>query len=276
MKQIAAIFLLIVPFWLSGQTYNSLPSDESVFYAQTKQVNQFFRRFNGEEDVTGNRIYSGDSSIRDPKLRKKYLPILFDNSNSGISTDMKELFINQVLNKKTPVYLNFHGNNWFAEVTATFTYNKTKINIILYLKLEHQNLGYKWVFSNVYSDEFNKYFRHVGDTTNNKLFLHALSHEIDFMNINKIFRDEEQIDYYLEKQYVPDQLSLFVAEVKRGNLKFESVNNVKFHFFQIPNWYFEVTYFNRNEANSGWLISNLLRVNEKDKKELIRNYTHED
>ena len=275
MKQTVIIFLLILPFWMTGQTYNSLPVDESVFYAQTKQVNQFFRRFNGEEDVKGNRVYNGDSSVRDPKLRKKYIPMLFDNTSTAISSDMKDLFINQVLNKKNPFYLNFHGNSWFAEVNATFTYNKTKINIILYLKLERQNLGYKWVFSNIYSDEFTKYFKHVGDTTNNKLFIHPLSHEIDFMNINKIFRDAEQIDYYLERNYVPDQLALFVEEVKHGNLKFESVNNVKFHFFQVPNWYFEVTYFNRNDPNSGWLISNLLWVKDNEKKELIRNYTHE-
>jgi len=53
------------------------------------------------------------------------------------------------------------------------------------------------------------------------------------------------------------------------------VNNVKFHFFQVPGWYFELVYFNRNDRNSGWLISNLLRVNEKEKRELIRNYTYE-
>jgi len=276
MKKIVVFLILFVPFWLTGQTYNSLPVDESVFYAQTKQVNQFFRRFNGEEDVKGNRMYNGDSTVRDPKMRKKYMPILFDNSSSIISPDMKELFINQVLNKKNPFYLDFHGNSWFAEVTASFIYNRAKVNVIIYLKLEQQNLGYKWVFSNVFFDEFTKYFKHVGDTTNNKLFLHPLSHEIDFMNINKIFRDEEYIDYYLDSKYIPDHLALFVAEVKRGNLKFESVNNVKFHFFQVPNWYFEVTYFNRNEANSGWLISNLLRINEHEKKELIRNYTHED
>ena len=275
MKKFAAIFLIMFPFWLTGQTYNSLPVDESIFYAQTKQVNQFFRRFNGEEDVKGNKIYSGDSTVRDPKLRKKYIPILFDNNNSGISRDMKELFINQVLNKKSPAYLNFHGNNWFAEVSATFTYNKVKANVILYLKLVEQNQGYKWVFSNIYFDEFNKYFKHLGDTTNIKLFLHPLSHEIDFMNMNKVFRDQENIDYYLESRYVPDHLALFVTEVKRGNLKFEGVNSVKFHFFQIPNWYFEVTYFNRNEANSGWLISNLLWITQNEKKELIRNYTHE-
>jgi hypothetical protein len=264
-----------MPFWSEAQTYNSLPVDESIFYAQTKQVNQFFRRFNGEEDVKGNKIYSGDSTVRDPKLRKKYIPILFDNNNSGISRDMKELFINQVLNKKSPAYLDFHGNNWFAEVSATFTYNKVKANVILYLKLVEQNQGYKWVFSNIYFDEFNKYFKHLGDTTNIKLFLHPLSHEIDFMNMNKVFRDQENIDYYLESRYVPDHLAMFVTEVKRGNLKFEGVNSVKFHFFQIPNWYFEVTYFNRNEANSGWLISNLLWITQNEKKELIRNYTHE-
>jgi hypothetical protein len=143
------------------------------------------------------------------------------------------------------------------------------------MKLEKQNLGYKWVFSNVYFDKFAKIFNHAGDTTNNKLILHPLSHEVDFMNINKVFRDEENIDYYLENRYVPDQLALFVDEVKSGNLKFESVNNVKFHFFQVPNWYFEVIYFNRNEMNSGWLISNLLHVTDIEKKELIRNYTHE-
>jgi hypothetical protein len=275
MKQLTVILFLIVPSLVIGQTYNTFSGDESIFYAQTKQVNQFFRRFNGEEDVQGNRMYSGDSTVRDPKMRKKYLPILFDKTSSAVSSDMKELFINQALNKKNPVYLEFHGKNWFAEVTASFDYKKEKVNIIIYLKLEKQSLGYKWVFSNVYFDKFAKMFEHVGDTTNNKLILHPLSHEIDFMNINKIFRDEENLDYYLESHYVPDQLALFVEEVKSGNLKFESVNNVKFHFFQVPNWYFEVTYFNRNEANSGWLISNLLRVSESEKKELIRNYTHE-
>jgi hypothetical protein len=275
MKQLAAILFLIIPFLLTGQTYNSYTGDESVFYAQTKQVNQFFRRFNGEEDVKGNRLYSGDSTVRDPKMRKKFLPILFDNSNSAVSSDMKDLFINQVLNKKNPFYLDFHGKNWYAELNASFFYKKEKVNIIIYMKLERQDLGYKWVFSNVYFNKFAQIFSHIGDTTNNKLIIHPLSHEVDFMNINKVFRDEENIDYYLENHYIPDQLALFVEEVKDGNLKFESVDNVKFHFFQVQNWYFEVTYFNRNEMNSGWLISSLLRVSESEKKELIRNYTHE-
>jgi len=68
--------------------------------------------------------------------------------------------------------------------------------------------------------------------------------------------------------------ALFVMEMKTGNLNFVSVNNVKFHVFQVPNWYFEISYFNRNDMNSGWLISNMLRLNDKEKKDLMRHYTH--
>jgi len=38
---------------------------------------------------------------------------------------------------------------------------------------------------------FNELFSHVGDTTNLKLFLHPLSHEVDFMNIHKVFEEPE-------------------------------------------------------------------------------------
>src|SRR5688572_23807959 len=43
--------------------------DESRLYAESKQVNQFFRRFNGEEDEKGNRYYPGDKQYRGDKLR---------------------------------------------------------------------------------------------------------------------------------------------------------------------------------------------------------------
>ena len=100
-----------------------------------------------------------------------------------------------------------------------------------------------------------------------------MSHELDFMNLHKIFREPGNMDYYLEREYQPDMLALFVMETKNNNLTFVSVDQVKFHFFQVPGWYFEVSYFNRNTMNSGWLISNILRVNELEKKELMTHYS---
>jgi len=237
-------------------------------------MNQFFLRFNGEEDITGKRYYPGDQGYHDFKARKKYLNILFDNSSPLISNDSKFVFIEEALNKRNPVFLDFHGKGWYAEVAASFLYKGEKVNLLLYFQLEKQNGGYKWVMSNVYFDGFTSLFTHLNDTTNLKYFIHPMSHELDFMNLHKVFKEPENLDYYLEQNYVPDMLALFVIEMKNEKLKFVSVDNVKFHIFQVPNWYFEVSFFNRNDVNSGWLISNLIRVNETEKNSLIRHYTH--
>ena len=275
MRKLAWMFILLLPVTCFAQgSIGSLTGDESVFYAQTKQVNQFFLRFNGEEDVKGKRYNPGDAGYRDVKLRKKYLNILFDNSNPAITSDAKFVFIDEALNKKVPALLDFYSKGWFAEVTSSFMYKKEKVNIILYLKIEKQLKGYKWVISNVWFDKFNSWFTHLNDTTNLKYFIHPMSHELDFMNLHKAFKEPENLDYYFEREYQPDMTGLFVMEMKTGNLSFVSVNNIKFHVFQVPNWYFEISYFNRNDANSGWLISNMLRVNDKEKKELLRHYTH--
>ena len=268
------LFLSLVSMISFGQI-RSFTGDESMLYAQTKQVNQFFRRFNGEEDATGKRLYKTDPRYRGVKLRKKYLNILFDLSSPLIPNDTKEVFILELTNKKNPIYLDFHANSWFAEVSSVFTYKGQNISMILYFKLEQERQGYKWVLSNVYCGLFERYFNHVGESNSGDHFLHPMSHELDFMNLRKVFKDPKNIGFYLEKDYRPDQMALFLKEFQEGNLKFVSSNHVKFHFFQIPQWYFEVTYFNRNRNNSGWLISNLVRVKEKEKKEIIRNYTHE-
>jgi len=67
-------------------------------------------------------------------------------------------------------------------------------------------------------------------------------------------------------------LSLLIYEIKLGNLKFERSGLLKFHFFQIDGWYFEISYFNRPGYNSGWLISKLYKINQKEKEELIKFY----
>ena len=139
-----------------------ITGDESVFYAQTKQVNQFFRRFNAEEDVSGTRLYPGQNGYRDPKARRRYLNMIFDKDSPLVNTDQKTVFIEDVLNKKAPVFLDFHARDWYCEITTTFTWKKQTINIILYMRIEQQNGGYKWVLSNAYCDKFNSYFTHRG------------------------------------------------------------------------------------------------------------------
>jgi hypothetical protein len=258
-------------FGAQAQVVNDM-DDESRLYAESKQVNQFFRRFNGEEDEKGNRFYPRDKQYRSEKLRKKYLGILFDESNSGISAALKNEFVKFVLEKPGSSVLNFHGSNWFSEVNATFAMNGRDHTVTLFMELEKDHQGRKWAINRVHADVFKPYF--VRDTTKVGRFLHPLSHELDFMNLRKAFSNSDSISQFTVKRYVPDHLSVFLYEVRKGNMKFKTVNQVKFHFFQIDGWYFELSQFTRPGYNTGWLISNLVKLNTPAEKDILRKHLY--
>jgi len=246
--------------------------DESRLYAETKQVNQFFRRFNGEEDEKGNRYYSKDRQYRSERLRKKYLSILFDEENTGINPNLKVDFVKDVLEKGESSILDFRGGMWFSEVHTTFLMRGKEEPVILFLELEKDHLGYKWVINKVYAEMFVPYF--LRDTTKVGRFLHPLSHELDFMNLRKSFSEGDSISQFTVKRFRPDHLSVFLYEIKKGNLKYKTVNEVKFHFFQLDGWYFELSEFNRPGYNTGWLISNLVKLNSKADKDVLQKYIY--
>ncbi len=259
---------------LRAQGVGEYLGDESVLYAETKQVNQFFRRFNGEEDTEGNRYYKGDAQYRDVQLRRKYLEMLFDNQNKGLSSSLKNEFIQQVTSKSRPDYLNFHGGEWFAEVTGTFVYRGKEEKATLFLKLQEEKVGSKWIFTKAYFKPFASLFQ--SDTTTQGNFLHPLSHELDFMNLRRVFQDnKDKVDLYTARGYHPDYLSIFLYEIKNSSLKFKTINNVKFHFFQLDGWYFQLSRFNRPGYNRGWLISDLTKATPQEKKLLIKYIYYE-
>jgi hypothetical protein len=270
-------FLLLVfsAAMVKSQTLNSSGelSGAKYLYTMNKQVNQFVHRFNMEEGPMGKPLEKTDKRYHNNTLRKKVLPLLFDMHNPRTSGKLKKYFIEDVTDPQHPVYLNFHDKNWYAEVSATFKDNKgNDINLILFLTLEKEGLGSKWIISNVYDTDLHAMFPRETEAGHMKYFLHPQSHEIDFMNLNKALDDPDHIEYYAATNYHPDYLTLFFYLMKTGKLHFEQINSVKFHFLQIKHWYFELKFFNRNEENSGWLISDLKYLSEKEKARIIRFY----
>ena len=268
---LAAGFFATVSTSAQAQVINEM-EDESRLYAQSKQVNQFFRRFNGEEDEKGNRYYAGDKLYRSEKLRRQYLRMLFDESNSDISTSLKTEFVKNIIDKPQSSILNFHGGNWFAELQTTFTMNGKNQSVVLFMELEKHRQGTRWVIQKVHADMFQPFFKK--DTVRVGKFLHPMSHELDFMNLKKAFDNKDSINQFIVKRFVPDHLSLFLYEVKKGNLKFRNVDDVKFHFFQVDGWYFGISEFNRPGYNTGWLISNLVKLNNPSDKDLLRKFLY--
>lgn len=266
MRYLIILLCLLPSFASFGQLING-SEDESKMYAETKQVNQFFRRFNGEEDEKGNRYYPKDRMYRDPKLRKKYIDILFDASNTGISSSLKNKFSQDVI-QNDPFFLDFHGGNWFAEVHTIFRFQGKDQPVTLFLKLEKDHQGYKWVINKAYASFLADFM--ARDTVGIGSFLHPMSHELDFMNLKKAMTQKDSVEQYVSKEYTPDYLSLMLYEIKRGNLVFKTVNRVYFHVFQMKDWYFKLSEFNRPGYNTGWLISDLTQVQDRDKDILLR------
>lgn len=261
--------------YVQGQVLNSPAriQDDGRFAASTKQVNQFFRRFNGEESPdTGNRLNPGDADYRDRALRSKYLGILFDEDNKDLDRELRRSFSQDVLSESLPYYLNFHREGWFAEVEVQVNFRGKRETCTLFMKLQAEGLGYEWVIDKVSFNGFKGIFdKPQGE---NKSFLHPLSHELGFMNLRRAFDDTPKPESFTPTDFTPDYLTLFLYELKRGNIKYESVLDVKFHFFQINGWYFELSNFNRPGFNTGWLISNLVKLNPGD-KEIIQNFIYD-
>lgn len=262
----------------SGQVGDHSLADEGhyleVFYSETKQVNQFIRRFNGEEDVRGVRFSLNDSMYRDPGLRKTYLNMLFDEENNRMSGLLKNAFVENVAGSDNPVFLDFHGGAWFAEVFTKFRRGNNQVYVTLMMKLVKENLGSKWVIDEVRFSPYENLY--TTDQNSGSRFLHPLSHELDFMNLDKVFALDEHIGDYFKQDFQPCKLSIFLYELRNGLLQFDYVTGVKFHFFQIEGWYFEISEFNRPGLNRGWLISNLIKLEPGQKEQLIHYFYNPD
>lgn len=274
MNRFLLTLLLFIPgLFLRAQVIGDLLEDESVLYAETKQVNQFFRRFNSEEDGNGERVYKGDPSFHNNYVRKQTIPLLFDKESKSLSSSIEKKFIKRVTKDDSPIYLDFHGGKWFAEVLINVKYQGSIQVAHLFLKLQEESVGSKWVITRVFFEPFARLFFKDPEGTNK--FLHPLSHELDFMNLAKVFREESQVEYYTYQNFVPDFLSMFIYEMKMNRLEFEGVKKVYFHFFQVEGYYFKLEEFNRASFNNGWLITQLIEIDDSQKNQLINTLYYE-
>lgn len=259
MPKLTLIIALVFacPFWSVAQLS---PQDESKLYAETKQLGQFIRRFNAEEDSKGDRLYEGDKDWRDRNLRRKYLAMLFDKER-GWDRKTVESFVDRMTDKQAPVFLNFHGGDWRAEVQATFRFEGKDLHGRLLMRLKEEQVGSRWIIEDVWLPAFDTYTQ---KDTAGAGFLHPLSHELAFMNLHKVLKQGNNPYAYISQEQKIDQLSLFAYETQRGRLQFKQVDDIRFHFFLDAGWYFELAYQQRNSHNRGWLIVNLLPLSSPE------------
>jgi hypothetical protein len=252
------IFFVWVPLF-SQNIVNQQKENENIFIARNKQFDEFADRFNFLIDFYGNQV---DSAFRTKMTREKMISLLFDlkdprsqPSNSWYSDEYvksKSSFVKEVVKKN--IYLNKYSPNIIAEARTRVIYNEQPHTVTICLNQEIGSDGsVKWVLLSAKSDLFNIF----KPDTSVLRFIPPGSNETGFIDLKRALEDVDHLQDYASSDFEPDFLTLFFYFVKMGLIKYEYAEEIYYHIIDIPGWYIKVQEFNRNELNSGWLISDV-------------------
>ena len=263
-------FLLILSFnqALKSQFTNNEQIREKFNY-EIIQLDEFIQRFNFDNNTKLLKYLTNnypDLSID----RKGFLITLFDNNKIHYQDSLINTFIDFVSDTTNPKYLNFYDHDWYAEVNCIIEYQHSIDTGKIILKNQFNNdFSSKWVITGISTE-----ILELPKSKDSLKIISPVSHGTGFIALYDVFKDGANIQNYITKDYSPDTLTYFISLMYFNKIKLREVNEVKYHFLQIPGWTFTVEYFNRKELNSGWLISGLMKMsnNEKGKykKEILK------
>ncbi|HEX3768950.1 MAG TPA: hypothetical protein VHT72_11255 [Puia sp.] len=267
------VFFFICQHRLFSQVYSNNDANDKHFIYEVKEIDEFFERFN---DAPGSFL-RGVYKARHVKFnidRRQLIRSLFNEENRSLDSVMINQFISEVTRKKKPVYLDFYGGNWYAELACKFRYNSSSIVIPVIMKIEmNQNKGSKWMIVAVGSSTL-KSKTEVTEMAQSKIktkIISPTSHGTNFVSLKRAFEDKENLSSYFERLYFKrsHMLQLYNA-ILNGDIEFLDVTKIKYHFLLTDRWIFTVENFSREALNSGWLINHMQKVSSPE-MEIYRN-----
>lgn len=236
---------------------------DRVFTAQVKSIDEFVQRFNGKEN---------NPEIANSENRTNQLLGLFDFQMNH--ADMPDsLFKQHILS----FIDNVVKNETMLKITDADVYAETDVTISIQgkegkLKIIFQNQTYKedrkrWAIVGV---------KGLADTGLLDLThfygISPVDHETYFMSLSDVFQyNNAEIIGYRGRNTKIDELSVFLAFAMDGKVRIKMVDNLTFHFCNTPQYVFTVNEYGRYDTNSGWLISNLKKMDDKHKYQYITN-----
>lgn len=266
MRKLAIVtfcYLLLLGLLCNKNTFSQTltTSTGRNYYLNVKQFNEFVDRFNYKTDFIGNAI---DSIFESKISREKYLELLFNNedprlvlSNDKYSDNfvkLKKEFIQEVVSNS--YLIDKYSIEIIAEAKSLVTYKNRSQEISVYLNQEIVNDGVKWVILSINADFLNV----LKQDTILLRFIPPTSNETNFISLKRVFNDKNFQHYYLYNGFSYDPLSTFLFAVNTGLVKFQYVNEIAYHIFDVNGWQLKIKEFNRATENSGWLIDDISRM----------------
>jgi hypothetical protein len=242
---------------------NNDNAKEKHFVYEVKEIDEFFERFNDEKASFIRGIYKAHH-VKFNIPRQLLIRSLFNFESMSKDSVMINRFVSDVTKKKKPIYLDYYGDDWYAELTCKFRYNAVSIVIPVIMKIEMtQNKGSKWMIVAVGSSNLKSKIV-VTEMAQSKVktnIISPTSNGTNFVSLKRVFEDKENLSDYFESVYFkrPNMLEFYNAILNR-DIDFLDVIKIKYHFLLAGRWIFTVEDFIREDLNSGWLINHMEKV----------------
>jgi hypothetical protein len=249
MKIIYLLLLVIFSSMLRGQEDSvgiNTNHQNQVFLSKVKLIDEFVERFNGN--------YSQFSASFDSLSRLEKVKRLIEHAYYHEQSAMLDSFLTHIINDQ--YFIVMSKKYWCAELNVSFVYNKSRESVFLYMQYEvDEKNRAKWVIKGA----FLPFLKEIQGRRDEKVFINPVNNETNFSEFSQLLKDNKA--YSLTPNgFFNDHLSVFLFLISQKMLMFNQVNEIKY-VFHTGQYRFEVSEFNRNSFNSGWLIS---KVN-KDK-----------
>ncbi len=254
---------------LKGFSQVSDDNREKLFAFEVKQIDEFIERFN-DDSASFIREYIRTHYPTVTVDRATLVRNLFDQKKKTWDRAEQDTFFHQVLDSTNPAYLTFYSPDWFAEAFCSCTYEGKPVEAIVILKVSTDSSGgSKWIISDAWCKDIpvpDKISIPDAEDKGNK-FLNPISHTTNFIGLSRALKDKQHIRDYLDMNFMTSARSqAFLKALTDGSLHYGYVKGIRYHFLNVDGWAFTVSYFQREEANSGWLISSLTRADEEQKE----------
>ncbi|UZR95150.1 hypothetical protein [Chondrinema litorale] len=258
MKLYLFLISLLTAIQVSAQSINF--SNEN-FAFEVKQIDEFIERFNNSEKTLINQYLKENYSAEDIS-RSDLIKSLFNQSDKSWKLNEVTEFIKQVNNK--PYMLHFDDEDWYAKLNCTVIYQGDEIPMTMIMNIEKnpRSNAVKWVITSVDAD-----FLSLPESLDKSKSINPASHGTNFVSLDRALDDTSNMKNYVSRDFVPDQLTLFMSLLSCKNISIKQVDKIEYHFLQIDGWTFTVKNFERNEKNSGWLVSSLTKMDDHQKNE---------
>jgi hypothetical protein len=231
------------------------------YHLQVKQFGEFVDRFNYKTDWKGNFI-TDEFAQKVPRANYIFYLINADderltNPNDSTYRVLCSEFIAFIDEPSNPKTITLFSEQVKAFAMVNFLYfgkpQRAKVELLPEVLPDRSA---KWVISSVETN----CFAAIDDSLRTH-FIAPNSHETNYINIKKINGQTNPI-YYFSTALATNSTMLFMTEAAKNRIKIQTIEAVKY-YISFSGWVITVEEFNRTTTNSGWLISNVEKVNLK-------------